>query len=215
MGYFKRERLTDEKFLPDPRHRGGRLYRTGDEVRKLADGRLEFIGRLDQQVKLRGYRIELGEIESAMTECEGVRDAVAVLHSSNANDAFLVGFYTGDKDVPTSRLRELLAQRLPAYMIPNSFERLDALPLTPNGKTDRRSLASLPLTTSSAVLGRTREDLSSIELRIADMWRKLFQGETITADADFFELGGGFSFARSAAIDDEPRIRASARRCRH
>jgi amino acid adenylation domain-containing protein len=189
LGYFQRELLTAEKFLADPNLPGGKMYRTGDEVRQFDDGRLEFIGRLDQQIKLRGYRIELGEIETAMMVCEGIRDAVAVLRKDNSSDAFLVGFYTAAKDVPASLLRESLAQRLPGYMVPRNFERLDAFPLTPNGKTDRRSLADYPLTTNSpdAAAGET---VSPIELEIGHMWQKLFPGGPITSYSDFFELGG-------------------------
>lgn len=190
LGYFQRELLTAEKFLADPDLPGERMYRTGDEVRQLAGGQLEFIGRLDQQIKLRGYRIELGEIETAMVACEGVRNAVAMLRNDEPHEAFLVGFYTGAHDVAASLLRESLAQRLPGYMIPRHFERLDAFPLTPNGKTDRRSLAGYPLTTNSPDAAAKAETMSPIELEMTQMWRKLFQGQSITPDADFFDLGG-------------------------
>jgi amino acid adenylation domain-containing protein len=191
LGYFQRELLTAEKFLANPYRPGERMYRTGDEVRQFADGRIEFIGRLDQQIKLRGYRIELGEIETAMMACEGIRGAVAMLRKDDSGEAFLVGFYTAANDVPASLLRESLAQRLPAYMVPRNFERLGAFPLTPNGKTDRRSLAGYPLTTNSPYVAAAAETMSPTELEMTHMWRKLFLGETITADSDFFELGGG------------------------
>jgi amino acid adenylation domain-containing protein len=190
LGYFERELLTTEKFLADPDFPGERMYRTGDEVRQFDDGRLEFIGRLDQQIKLRGYRIELGEIETAMMACEGIRNAVAMLRKDNSGDAFLVGFYTAAKEVPASLLRESLAQRLPAYMVPRNFERLHAFPLTPNGKTDRSSLAGYPLTANSPDIDAGRQAVSAIELEITQMWRKLFDGGPITADSDFFDLGG-------------------------
>jgi amino acid adenylation domain-containing protein len=190
LGYFQRELLTAEKFLADPNLPGERMYRTGDEVRQFADGRLEFIGRLDQQIKFRGYRIELGEIETAMMACEGIRDAVVTLRKDDSGEAFLAGFYTAANDVPASLLRESLAQRLPGYMVPRRFERLDAFPLTPNGKTDRRSLADYPLTTNSPGVDPAWETSSPTELEIMHMWRKLFQGEPITSDSDFFELGG-------------------------
>jgi amino acid adenylation domain-containing protein len=190
LGYFQRELLTAEKFLADPDFPGKRMYRTGDEVRQFGDGRIEFIGRLDQQIKLRGYRIELGEIETAMMACEGIRGAVAMLRKDDSGEAFLVGFYTAANNVPALLLRESLAQRLPGYMVPRSFERLEAFPLTPNGKTDRRSLAGHPLTTNSPDAAAAGETLSSTELEMTHMWRKLFQGEPITADSDFFELGG-------------------------
>jgi amino acid adenylation domain-containing protein len=190
LGYFKREPLTAEKFLSDPRLPGERMYRTGDEVRQLDEGQLEFVRRLDQQIKLRGYRIELDEIETAMMACEGIRGAVAMLRKDSSGDAFLVGFYTAGKDFPPSLLRESLAQRLPGYMVPRNFERLDAFPLTPNGKMDRRSLADYPLTINSSDLAAAAETMSPIELEITQMWQKLFQGEPMISDSDFFDLGG-------------------------
>jgi len=190
LGYFQRAELTAEKFLADPNISGERMYRTGDEVRVLAGGRLEFIGRLDHQIKLRGYRIELGEIETAMMTCEAVRNAVAGLRKDDSDEAFLVCFYTAENDVPVSLLRESLAQRLPSYMIPRHFERLESFPLTPNGKTDRRSLAGYPLTTSSSNSSVEADTVSAIELEMTHMWRKLFQSQSITRDSDFFELGG-------------------------
>jgi amino acid adenylation domain-containing protein len=190
LGYFQREFLTAEKFLADPNLPGGRMYRTGDEVRQFDDGRLEFIGRLDQQIKLRGYRIELGEIETAMMACEGIRGAVAVLRKDDSSDGFLVGFYTAAKEVPASILRESLARRLPGYMVPRNFERLNAFPLTPNGKMDRRSLAGYPLTTNSPDGAAALETASQLELEMVQIWRKLFPGAPISSDSDFFELGG-------------------------
>jgi thioesterase domain-containing protein len=206
LGYFRRELLTAEKFLADPNLPGGRMFRTGDEVRQFDNGRLEFIGRLDQQIKLRGYRIELGEIETAMMACEGIRDAVAVLRKDTSSDGFLVGFYTAAKDVPASLLRESLAQRLPGYMVPRNFERLDAFPLTPNGKTDRLSLADFPLTTSSPHIAAAGETVSPIELEITHMWRKVFVGEPITSDSDFFELGGDSLLLVRLQSAPDPRL---------
>ncbi len=190
LGYFERELLTAEKFLADPRFPDERMYRTGDEVLQLSDGRIEFIRRLDQQIKLRGYRIELGEIETAMMACDGVRGAVAMLRKDDSNDAFVVGFYTAANDIPSPLLRESMAQQVPSYMIPSNFKRLDAFPLTPNGKTDRRSLADYPLTINSPDMVAAAESVSPIELEIIHLWQKLFQGEPIASNSDFFELGG-------------------------
>ena len=190
LGYFQRESLTAEKFLPDPNVPGERMYRTGDLVRSLGDGHLEFIGRLDQQIKLRGHRIELGEIESAMMACAGVREAVAVLRSDELEEAFLVGFHTGSEDVSPLLLREALSRQLPAYMIPRYFVRLEEFPLTPNGKTDRQALAASEWTGSSPELKPEAQTSSPTELKMLPMWQKLFPGETLTADSDYFELGG-------------------------
>ena len=190
LGYFQRELLTAEKFLLDPAVDEERMYRTGDEVCKLADGRLEFIGRLDQQIKFHGYRIELGEIETAMMACDGIRAAVAMVRNDDSGEAFLVGFYTASKQVAASLLRQSLAQRLPAYMVPRHFERINAFPITPNGKTDRRNLAGYSLTTNSSDAAAKAEMVSPTELEMKHIWRKLFPGQPIALDSDFFELGG-------------------------
>ncbi len=139
-GYFDRPELTLEKFLTDPFVPAERMYRTGDEVRQLPDGRIEFLGRLDQQVKLRGFRIELGDIETAIRALPEVRDAVAVLRPDANGEAILVGYYTGAEDRAPAELREALRGQLPAYMIPTILKQIETLPLTPNGKVDRRAL---------------------------------------------------------------------------
>ena len=190
LGYFNREQLTSEKFLPEFNVEGERMFRTGDEVRQLADGRIEFIGRLDQQIKLRGYRIELGEIETAMVACDGVRDAVATLREEASGEPFLVCFYTSADSVPTSILRESLSQRLPKYMIPRYFERLEAFPLTPNGKKDRRGLADYPLKMRSPDVASEAGSGLQTEHEMLRIWQKLFAGSPIASDSDFFELGG-------------------------
>ena len=190
LGYFNREQLNSEKFLPEFNVEGERMFRTGDEVRQLADGRIEFIGRLDQQIKLRGYRIELGEIEAAMVACDGVGDAVATLREEASGEAFLVCFYTGPDSVPTSTLRESLSGRLPKYMIPRHFERLETFPLTPNGKKDRRGLADYPLTMRSPDVASEAGPGLQSEQEMLRIWQKLFAGSPISTDSDFFELGG-------------------------
>ena len=139
-GYFNRPELTAEKFLADPFIPGERMYRTGDEVRQMPDGRIEFLGRLDQQVKLRGFRMELGDIETALRAVAGVRDAVAVLRPDANGEAMLVGYYTGAEDRSPADLKQALRNRLPAYMIPTMLQSISSIPLTPNGKVDRKAL---------------------------------------------------------------------------
>ncbi len=145
QGYFQRPELTAVKFLRDPFFPAEKMYRTGDEVRQVADGHIEFLGRLDQQIKLRGYRIELGEIETAMRALPELRDAVAVLRPDAQGDAILVGYYTGAERHSPFDLKNLLANHLPAYMIPTILKRIESLPFTPNGKLDRRALSEIPL----------------------------------------------------------------------
>ncbi|MEO6964369.1 MAG: amino acid adenylation domain-containing protein, partial [Acidobacteriaceae bacterium] len=139
-GYFNRTELTAEKFLANPFRPGERMYRTGDEVRQLPDGRIEFLGRLDNQIKLRGYRIELGEVETGIRALPGVRDAVAVLRPDASGEAILVGYYTGGENSTPAELKRQLSSQLLAYMVPTVLKHLDSLPLTPNGKIDRRAL---------------------------------------------------------------------------
>ena len=175
LGYLNRPELSAEKFIDHPL---GRLYRTGDLARWLPDGRLDFLGRLDHQIKLRGFRIELGEIEAALRE--HVIDAV-VVKRDDALVAYVVGKGEG--------LRERLRERLPDSMIPSAFVPLDALPLTPNGKIDRRAL---PAPTESA-LQRAEERIeprTPTESRLAELWRDLLRVEHPGARDDFFALGG-------------------------
>lgn len=139
-GYLDRPELTAEKFIADPFLPGGRLYRTGDLARWLADGTLEYLGRIDGQVKIRGNRVELGEVAGALCAVPGVRDALVVDHTTAARGTHLAGYYVADAAIDPATLRELLARTLPAFMIPAGFVRIDALPLTPNGKADRRAL---------------------------------------------------------------------------
>jgi amino acid adenylation domain-containing protein len=191
-GYLGRPDLTAERFIPDPfGAAGGRLYRTGDVVRHLPNGNIEFLGRADLQVKVRGYRIELGEIESAIAESPQVREAVVALRESRGSEKRLVAYVVpAEPHAPSiNDLRDDLKARLPEYMLPQSFVMLDALPLMPNGKVDRRAL---PETDSD------RPDLAEIyvaprdevEERLAEIWKEVLGLERVGVDDNFFELGG-------------------------
>lgn len=182
-GYIGRPDLTAERFVPDPlsNEPGARLYRTGDLVRWRADGQLEFLGRIDQQVKVRGYRIELGEIESALSGQAGVQAcAVAVV------DEQLVG-YVAPQDAPgREALRTLLRTRLPDYMVPEAYVYLAALPLTANGKVDRRAL---PAPGRAGSVART-PPRNATEAALAGIWREVLQIPEVGVHDNFFELGG-------------------------
>ncbi len=188
-GYLGRPELTAERFLPDPlgEEPGGRLYRTGDLVRTLADGRLDFLGRADLQVKLRGVRIEPGEIEAALAAHPGVRGA-AVLAAGAGSDQRLVAFVAGEAETRT--LRESLRGTLPLAMVPAAWVRLEALPLAPSGKVDRRALASLvPAAAESAREGfiPPRGEVARL---LAAIWGELLDGAPAGMEDDFFARGG-------------------------
>jgi len=139
-GYLNRDELTAERFVVNPFLGEGkaRMYRTGDLGRWLPDGNIEFLGRNDFQVKIRGFRIELGEIETRLAEREGVREAVVVAREDTPGDKRLVAYYTGT-ETEASELRTFLSARVPEYMVPAAFVKLERLPLTPNGKLDRKA----------------------------------------------------------------------------
>jgi amino acid adenylation domain-containing protein len=190
-GYLGRPDLTAERFVPDPRtgadgEAGGRLYRTGDLARWHADGRLECLGRIDAQVKVRGFRIEPGEIEVALGEHPAIRQAAVVARRHDGGDHRLVAYVVVTGEAPASaELRDFLAARLPDYMVPGAFLRLDALPLTPNGKVDRRALPEPQAAATAYVAPR-----SPVEQLLADIWREVLDVESVGVQDDFFDLGG-------------------------
>nr|WP_246763569.1 non-ribosomal peptide synthetase [Rhizobium sp. 007] len=198
-GYLNRPELTAERFLPDPfcGAAGGRMYRTGDLGRYLPDGNLEFLGRNDEQVKIRGFRIEPGEIAARLGEHAWVREAAVVARQDRAGDKQLVAYVVcapeaGSDDEDGSRLagalRAHLGGRLPDYMVPSAFVRLEALPLTPNGKLDRKGL---PSPEDDAYAHRTYEaPRGEIETALAEIWAELLGVERVGRHDNFFELGG-------------------------
>jgi len=192
-GYLNRPELTAEKFIPHPFNTepGVRLYRTGDRARYLPDGNIEFLGRLDHQVKLRGFRIELGEIESVLQQHPAIRDTVVVLREDTPGDKRLIAYLvsTHSQLLTVSELRSFLQSKLPDYMIPAAFVFLDTLLLTPNGKIDRKALPlpdpTRPKLELAFVAPRTPE-----EETIAEVWREVLGLEDVGIHDNFFELGG-------------------------
>src|SRR5581483_10534222 len=163
---------------------------TGDRVRWRSDGELEFLGRNDHQVKLRGFRVELGEIESRLREQPGVHEAVVLAHEEAPGDKRLVVYYTtaGTRTVTAEALRAHLAQRLPDYMVPAAYVRLEALPLTPNGKLDRKAL---PAPDGDAyVVSRYEAPRGPVETAIAGIWCEVLGVDRVGRHDNFFELGG-------------------------
>jgi amino acid adenylation domain-containing protein len=191
-GYLGRSDLTAERFVPDPfsPSPGGRLYRTGDRARHRADGVLQFLGRLDQQVKIRGNRVEPGEIEANLLQHPAVREAVVVLHERGQQQQ-LVAYCSTSLPAPgtaTQELGQFLRQRLPAHMVPAAFVVLDGLPRTPHGKVDRRALpvpAELFVAAGAYAAPRT-----GAELAVAGVWQQVLGLERVGLDDNFYEVGG-------------------------
>jgi len=188
-GYWKRPELTAERFVSVPATGGNRVFRTGDLARFLPDGRLEFLGRADYQIKLRGHRIEPGEIEALLEECRGVRQAVVVLREDRENDKRLVAYLVAEAGgCDTAALRAALEAKLPGYMIPSAFVFLDALPLTSNRKIDRKALLRLP--SPNAACGAFRsEPLSEMERIVARVWQDALGIPSVGLTDNFFDLG--------------------------
>ncbi len=191
-GYLKRPGLSATRFVPNPFPGGAgeRLYRTGDLARFQADGNIEYIGRIDHQVKVRGFRIELGEIEAALAGLAGVRDAVVLAHDG-VGGTQLVGYVVADSAEDTERLRESLREslkrHLPDYMVPAHLMLLERMPLTVNGKLDRQAL---PQPDASLSQQAYRAPGSELEQRIAAIWAEILGVERVGLDDNFFELGG-------------------------
>jgi aryl carrier-like protein len=187
-GYFERPELTAEKFLADPFVPGERMYRTGDEVRQLADGRIEFLGRLDHQIKLRGFRIELGDVETAIRALPGVRDAVAMLRPDASGEAILVGYYTGAENSTPAELKRALGSQLPVYMVPTVMKSLPSLPLTPNGKIDRKALPE-PRTGAEVEVEEFFEPKTRTEITLAEIFADVLGVARISIRASLLDLG--------------------------
>ena len=193
-GYLNRAELTADKFIPNPftQTPGARLYQTGDLVRYLSDGNIEYIGRIDKQVKIRGFRIELGEIETALARHPQVKATAVIAREDRPGDKKLVAYFVPQQPesdlVGSSQLRSFLQQQLPSYMLPTAYVRLESLPITPGGKVDRRALPAPDF---------SREDLkqlatpnSDTERKLVEIWQSVLQVSPIGIEDNFFELGG-------------------------
>jgi amino acid adenylation domain-containing protein len=192
-GYLNSPELTAEKFIPDPfsRSAGTRLYSTGDVVRYLADGQLEFLGRKDQQVKVRGFRIELGEIETALCEHEGVREAVVTAYSNTHGDTRLAAYVVPVEERALTRgeLHAFLREKLPAYMMPNLYLFLDKLPLTPHGKVDRLALPQ-PEDAERELDVPFVGPRNAIEEVLSEIFAEVLRVDRVGINDNFFDLGG-------------------------
>jgi amino acid adenylation domain-containing protein len=192
-GYRGRPELTAERFLPDPLAADGRMYRTGDLARFLADGTVEYLGRLDFQVKIRGFRIELGEIEVDLAEVPGVRHCVVAAQGDDGSERFLAAYVveTAPGAFVEEQARRTLRERLPEHMVPSFFTVLPELPLLPNGKLDRKAL---PEPRRKAAERQRREAVErpagAVEAGLAAIWRRLLGTEDVGVTDSFFDVGG-------------------------
>ncbi len=187
-GYLNRPELTTEKFVANPYEPGERMYRTGDLARWLPDGNIEFLGRIDQQVKVRGYRIELGEIESELLNYESVKEAVVIDKEDNTGNKYLCAYLVSDQEFSVSDLRKHLARELPDYMVPSYYVPVERIPLTLNGKIDRKALpqpeGALYAAASYEAPGSHTEEI------LASIWQEVLEVGKIGIHDNFFNLGG-------------------------
>lgn len=192
-GYLNQPELTAQRFVEQGGSLPGtstrlRLYRTGDLARRLADGDLEYLGRIDAQVKIRGFRIELGEIESALTDLPEVREAVVITVEDADGDKRLAAYVVG-QGIDLDQVRRQLGERLPEYMVPSYFMQIDAMPLTINGKLDRRALPAVDLAGQSRVPYAPPEN--DIQVRLVEIWGEVLKREgPIGIHDGFFDIGG-------------------------
>jgi len=193
-GYLRRPAITAERFIPNQfsTQAGARLYRTGDLARYLPNGELEFIGRADHQVKLRGFRIELGEVEAVLRSHVDVAEVVAVVREDTPGEQRLVAYLTNKAEANTAsaaELRRYLKEKLPDYMVPNSFLILQTLPLTPNGKIDRRALPA-PDQTMLPANGNVVAPRTAVEEKLVAIWCELLGVSSVSIIDNFFDMGG-------------------------
>ncbi|MFN5969836.1 MAG: non-ribosomal peptide synthase/polyketide synthase [Microcystis sp.] len=202
-GYLNRPELTQEKFIPNPfekdevipptpLNKGGnepsKLYKTGDLGRYLPDGKIEYLGRIDNQVKLRGFRIELGEIEALLNQNEAVQSSCVIVREDNLGDKRLVAYVVPQPEInlTINEIRQFLRAKLPDYMVPTAFVLLDTFPLTPNGKIDRRALPVPDLQRQGEYIAPR----NPIEEKMAQIWGEVLKLKRVSIEDNFFELGG-------------------------
>ncbi|WP_413206106.1 amino acid adenylation domain-containing protein [Rhodospirillum sp. A1_3_36] len=195
VGYFGHKELTEQRFCSLPDFPGHRFFRSGDWVRRAADGRLVYVGRIDQQVKVRGFRIELGEIETALMNMPGIQAAV-VLPDGVGNDVDgLAAYFVAQTSVTRSALVGHLLKSLPTYLHPSRYFQLKAIPVTANGKTDTRALREVSQTQSAlgestATMEKAQPQAGVTNAVLGELWRELLKRETVGAEDNFFEIGG-------------------------
>jgi tyrocidine synthetase-3 len=194
-GYLNNPELTNEKFLPvsasfyrSHRSHKSYIYKTGDLVQWLADGNLQFLGRIDHQVKIRGYRIEIGEIENCLLKHPDIDEAVVLIKETETGDKYLCAYLVSGKEISAAEIREYLSKYLPDYMIPTYYMQIEEIPLNPNGKIHWKALPSPEIN----VEGQYKAPGDEIETKLAEIWSEILgiEKDIISIDADFFRIGG-------------------------
>ncbi|MBK7992399.1 MAG: amino acid adenylation domain-containing protein [Blastocatellia bacterium] len=190
-GYYQRPELTNERFVPNPFKNNARLYRTGDLARYLPDGNIDFLGRIDHQVKLRGFRIELGEIEVLLAQHPEIKECLAIIQADQPENKKIIAYFIPQlKNSPSiNKLRQYLSEKLPEYMIPSTFVPMESWPLTPNGKINRRALP-IPTTERPLLKDSYLSPTTETEAKIISIFSQLLEIDQIGIEDNFFELGG-------------------------
>jgi tyrocidine synthetase-3 len=187
-GYLNWPELTDEKFIDNPFAAGKRMYKSNDLARFLTDGNVEFLGRIDHQVKIRGLRIEVGEIENRLLNHKDIKNAIVIPEENEKRGKYLCVYIISERSFEVSELREFLSKELPDYMIPSSFMQVEKIPLTPSGKVNRQALALMGKRLPSGTTYVAPQD--AIEKKIADIWKEALLVEKVGIHDNYFDLGG-------------------------
>ncbi len=187
-GYLNQPQLSSQKFVSNPFSPTERMYKTGDLVRWLPDGNIEFLGRMDSQVKIRGFRIELGEIESHLLQYKSIKEAIVVAREDRNGSKELCAYMVAKEELAPGEIREYLSSKLPAYMIPSFFMQVDKMPLTPNGKIDGKALPEPDARMNTETLYEAPRN--KLEEELAAIWKGVLKVDTIGIHDNFFELGG-------------------------
>ncbi|WP_066501702.1 non-ribosomal peptide synthetase [Abyssisolibacter fermentans] len=187
-GYLNRTDLNKEKFVVNQYRLSGKLYKSGDLVRLLNSGELEYLGRIDQQVKIRGYRVELGEIESQLLRHESIKEVTVIVREENDGNKYLCAHFVRQNNISIGNLRDYLSKYLPKYMIPAYFIELDKIPLTKNGKIDRKELLKYHTNINTDI--QFESPNNEIEEKLVEIWKKTLNVDQIGVKSNFFDIGG-------------------------
>lgn len=210
-GYLNNQELTDKKFIQNPLDvNAGKIYDTGDVVKRLEDGSIQYVGRADFQVKIRGFRIELGEIESMLEKNENVEQAVAIVKQDSMDNSIIVAYYKTNEETSNAKeLKQWLKGKIPEYMIPSYFVKVDEYPLTGNNKIDRKALALVEHITKISEPVKEEKDIDtskgSMEQELLAIWEDVLKIDDIEVTDDFFDLGGHSLLASRIVARVNPR----------